>query len=99
MQILKFIRIYYLIYLPIKCQFWSYNAVVSNLISLEQLIVDRNLVINSSFQTNGTIGLRWQVNDGLAVEAYGSTAATLLDAGQLFRSNQFRWGSRLILSF
>ena len=75
------------------------NAVVSNLISLDELIVDRNLVIDSSFQTNGTIGLRWQVNDGLAVEAYGSTAASLLDAGQLFTSNQFRWGSRLILSF
>ena len=56
-------------------------------------------VIDNSIQTNGTIGLRWQVNDGLAVEAYGSTAASLLDAGQLFTSNQFRWGSRLILSF
>ena len=75
------------------------NAVVSNLISLDELIVDRNLVIDSSFQTNGTIGLRCQINDGFAVEAYGSTAASLLDAGQLFTSNQFRWGSRLILSF
>ena len=75
------------------------NAVVNNLVSLEQLIVDRNLVIDSSIQTNGTIGLRWQVNDGLAAEAYGSTAVSLLDAGQLFRSNQLRWGTRLMLSF
>ena len=75
------------------------NAVVSNLINLDQLSVDRNLVIDNSIQTNGTIGLRWQVNDGFAVEAYGSTAASLLDAGQLLRSNQLRLGSRLIVSF
>ena len=75
------------------------NAVVSNLINLDQLSVDRNLVIDNSIQTNGTIGLRWQVNDGLAVEAYGSTAASLLDAAQLLSSNQVRWGTRLIFSF
>ena len=75
------------------------NAAVNNLISLDQLIVDRNIDIDNSIQTNGTIGLRWKVNDGLAVEAYGSTAVSLLDVGQLFRSNQVRWGSRLIVSF
>lgn len=75
------------------------NATVNNLISLDQLIVDRNIDINNSTQTNGTIGLRLQVNDRLAVEAYGSTAASLLDVGQLLSSNQVRWGSRLIVAF
>ena len=75
------------------------NAVVNNLISLEGLIVERNIVTDSSIQTNGTIGLRWQVNDGLAVESYGSTAVSLLDAGQLLSSKQVRLGTRFTFSF
>ena len=75
------------------------NAAVNNLISLDQLIVDRNIDIDNSIQTNGTIGLRWQVNDGLAVESYGTTAVSLLDAGQLLSSNQVRLGTRFIFSF
>ena len=72
---------------------------MNNLISLEGLIVERNIVTDSSIQTNGTIGLRWQVNDGLAVESYGSTAVSLLDVGQLLSSKQVRLGTRFIFSF
>ena len=75
------------------------NFVVNNLISPELLVIDRNIVMNNMIQRNGTIGLRWQPNEGLAVELYGSTAASLLDAAQLLSSNQVRWGTRLIFSF
>jgi hypothetical protein len=64
-----------------------------------QLVPEGNVVVNNLAQSNGTLGLRWQTTDSLALEAYGSTAASLLDVGQLLSADQVRWGGRVLVSF
>ncbi|KZR90604.1 hypothetical protein MITS9508_00605 [Synechococcus sp. MIT S9508] len=64
-----------------------------------ELIPEGNLVVNQMSQSNGTLGLRWHVTDSMALEAYGSTAASLLDIGQLINADQVRLGGRLLISF
>ena len=58
-----------------------------------------NIVINQLSQSNATIGLRWHATDNMAIEGYGSTAASLLDIGQLINAEQVRWGGRILVSF
>ena len=64
-----------------------------------QLIPEGNLVVNQWAQSNSTLGLRWQTTESVALEAYGSTAASILDIGQLLSAEQVRWGGRLLVSF
>ncbi len=64
-----------------------------------QLVPEANVVVNNLAQSNGTMGLRWQTTESLALEAYGSTAASLLDIGQLLSADQVRWGGRVLVSF
>ena len=60
---------------------------------------ESNIVINDFSQSNATVGLRWHATDTMAIEAYGSTAASLLDIGQLINADQVRWGGRLLISY
>ncbi len=64
-----------------------------------ELVPEGNVVINQLSQSNGTLGLRWHATDSIAIEAYGSTAASLLDIGQLINAEQVRWGGRLLIGF
>jgi len=64
-----------------------------------ELVPEGNVVINQLSQSNGTLGLRWNATDSIAIEAYGSTAASLLDIGQLINAEQVRWGGRLLIGF
>ncbi len=64
-----------------------------------ELIPEGNIVINESSQSNATLGVRWHATDSIAIEAYGSTAASLLDIGQLINAEQVRWGGRVLMSF
>jgi hypothetical protein len=64
-----------------------------------ELIPEAVVVLNNIAQSNGTLGLRWQTTENVALEAYGSTAASILDIGQLLSAGQVRWGGRLLLSF
>ncbi|WP_414494664.1 hypothetical protein [Synechococcus sp. MIT S9504] len=64
-----------------------------------ELVPEGNVVINQLSQSNGTLGLRWHATDSIALEAYGSTAASLLDIGQLINAEQVRWGGRLLIGF
>ena len=64
-----------------------------------ELIPEGNIVINESSQSNATLGVRWHATDSMAIEAYGSTAASLLDIGQLINAEQVRWGGRVLMSF
>lgn len=64
-----------------------------------ELVPEANVVANNLAQSNGTVGLRWHATDTITVEAYGSTAASILDIGQLLSADQVRMGSRLIYSF
>ena len=62
-----------------------------------EIISESNIVLNSPEESNGTLGLRWNTNDNISIEMYGSTASSIADIGQLLNSEQIRWGSRLIL--
>jgi hypothetical protein len=64
-----------------------------------QLIPEANLVLNALEQSNGTLGLRWQTTNTVALETYGSTAASILDIGQLLSAEELRWGARVLISF
>ena len=64
-----------------------------------ELIPEGNFVANQLSQSNGTLGLRWHMQDNMALEIYGSTAASFLDIGQLINAEQVRWGGRLLFSF
>ncbi len=64
-----------------------------------QLVPEGNVVVNNLAQSNGTLGLRWSTTESLALEAYGSTAASILDVGQLLNAEQIRWGGRVLVSF
>ena len=63
-----------------------------------ELIPEGNIVTNELSQSNATLGLRWHATDSMAIEAYGSTAASLLDIGQLINAEQIRWGGRLLIT-
>ena len=64
-----------------------------------ELVPEANIVFNSQSDANGTLGLRWNATDNIAIEAYGSTASSIVDIGQLLNDGQTRWGSRLIIKF
>ena len=64
-----------------------------------QLIPEVNVVASDINQTNGTLGVRWVVNETVSVDAYVSNASGLLDMGQLISADQARVGGRLIFSF
>jgi len=64
-----------------------------------ELVPEANIVFNSQSEANGTLGLRWNATDNIAIEAYGSTASSIIDVGQLLNDGQTRWGSRLIIQF
>ena len=64
-----------------------------------ELVPEANIVFNSKSDPNVTLGLRWNATDNIAIEAYGSTASSIVDVGQLLNDGQTRWGSRLIVKF
>ena len=64
-----------------------------------ELVPEANIVINQTSQSNATLGLRWHATDNFSIDVYASTAASILDIGQLMSADGFRWGTRLLLSF
>ena len=64
-----------------------------------ELIPEANIILSSKAEINNTLGLRWNVRDDLAIEAYASTASSIVDIGQLLNDKQVRWGGRLIKKF
>ena len=60
-----------------------------------ELISEANIVLNSHKESNGTLGLRWNISENIAIDMYGSTASSIVDIGQLLNAEQIRWGSRL----
>ena len=64
-----------------------------------ELVPEANVVLNEVAQSNGTLGVRWHATDSVSVDVYGSTAASILDIGQLISADEVRWGGRLIYSF
>ena len=50
-------------------------------------------------ENNGTLALRWNATDKVAIETYISSASSITDIGQLLNAGQARFGSRLTLFF
>ena len=64
-----------------------------------ELIPEANIVINKTNKSNATIGIRWHATDSFSIDVYTSTAASILDIGQLISADGFKLGTRLMLSF
>ena len=75
------------------------NLVFSKLRKPGMLTVDSDILMKASFQNNGTLGLRWQVKEGLFIDFFGTSSASLLDAGQLLTATKMRWGFRAVGRF
>ena len=48
-----------------------------------EIISEANIILNSQKESNGTLGLRWNISENTAIEIYGSTASSIVDIGQL----------------
>ena len=64
-----------------------------------ELITETNIAMNPHGKGNGTLGLRWYATDDITIEAYGTTASSLTDIGQLLDTEEVRWGSRMTIRF
>ena len=64
-----------------------------------ELIPEVNVVLNKSTQNNATLGIRWHASDSYAIDIYASTAASILDIGQLISADEVRLGTRLVITF
>ena len=64
-----------------------------------ELVPETNITTNSLGNSNSTLGIRWNANDYITFEAYGTTASSISDMGQLLNSEEIRWGGRLSIKF
>ena len=64
-----------------------------------QLIPELNWVTSGAGDSNASLALRWLAGATTAIDLYVSTAAGLLDMGQLLQTNQTRLGAKLTLQF
>ena len=60
-----------------------------------EVVPEANIVMNSLEKSNATVALRWTVNKKIIIEAYGTTASSIIDLGQLLDAEEVRWGSRI----
>ncbi len=60
-----------------------------------ELVPEANFVLSSLEKSNYTLGIRWNATNNITIEAYGTTATSLIDMGQLLNADEVRWGSRL----
>ena len=59
------------------------------------LVPETNMAMNSLSNSNGTLALRWNATSNITIEAYGTTASSIIDMGQLLNAEEIRWGSRI----
>ena len=64
-----------------------------------ELIAETNIVNNLQEDSNATLGLRWNATNNVTIEAYGTTASSILDMGQLLNAEEVRWGTRVSITF
>ena len=64
-----------------------------------ELITEANIVCNEPNQSNITVGTRWHTTDRLSIDIYASSAASILDIGQLISADEVRLGTRVIFTF
>ena len=64
-----------------------------------ELVPETNIVLNEINQSNATLGLRWHATENFSVDIYASTAASIIEVGQLMSADEFRWGTRILINF
>ena len=64
-----------------------------------EFIPETNILLNKISQSNGTLGLRWHATESCSVDVYASTAASIVEVGQLISADEFRWGTRILINF
>ena len=64
-----------------------------------EIIPEANIVLNKLNQSNATLGLRWHASQRFSVDVYASTAASIVEAGQLISADECRWGTRILMHF
>ena len=64
-----------------------------------ELVPETNIATNSLEKSNFTLGFRWHATDSFTIEAYSSTASSIIDMGQLLNAEEVRWGSRISIKF
>ena len=64
-----------------------------------ELVPEANIVLDRINQSNVTLGVRWHASDRHSIDIYASTAASILDIGQLISADEVRLGTRLVFTF
>ena len=64
-----------------------------------ELVPETNILLNSSHTSNATLGVRWNATNNITIEAYATTASSIIDMGQLISAEEVRWGGRFITRF
>ena len=60
-----------------------------------ELVPETNISLSSMEKSNYTLGLRWNATNNITIEAYGTTASSIIDMGQLLKAEEVRWGGRI----
>ena len=63
-----------------------------------ELMPEANINLNDGEESNGTLGLRWNATDNIAIEAYNHSILTPGYRTAL-NAHQVRWGGRLIIRY
>ena len=64
-----------------------------------ELVPEANIVLGKITQSNATLGLRWHASENFSVDIYASTAASIIEIGQLMSAGEVRWGTRIMINF
>ena len=64
-----------------------------------ELVPETNIATNSLEKSNFTLGFRWHATDSFTIEAYSSTASSIIDMGKLINAEEVRLGSRISIKF
>ena len=64
-----------------------------------ELVPEANFALNKATQSNATLGIRWHAEEDFSIDFYASTAASILEIGELMSADEIRWGTRLTFTF
>ena len=64
-----------------------------------ELIPELNIAESKQGLSNGTIGLRWLMNENINIDLYASSASGLQDIGQLMGTDNKRLGARFMITY
>ena len=60
-----------------------------------ELVPETNIALNYPEKSNFTLGVRWNAASNITIEAYGTTASSIIDMGQLLNAEEVKLGTRI----